>query len=224
MILSSTASRFRAVNRVLLFGLFLWQPSFLQSAQHPFIFKGIAKLSNTYLFSILDSASGKSIWLRPREDVNGFSIVSFDPLGRVLTYQWKDVSGIMYLGSGSAGPHAQTLHEALSTTRIIFSDVVTGVDNLENLAEQPSIRLAGSSSSFAIGYGVPSTAPSVTVGPPQDISSGQVPITQEQPMPNADGEQALSLVELRNRIGVNRVNSRLHASDHIRDLEEKANL
>lgn len=223
MILSLTASPFRSVHWVLLFGLFFLQPSSLQSAQHPFIFRGVAKLSDTYLFSILDSASGKSIWLCPREEINGFSVVAFDPSERALTFKWKDVSGIMYLGGGSNGAPAQTLHEASSATRIIFSDVVTAGDIPENLSEQKGIQLAGSRSTFAL-YDDSSTAQSVTVGPPQDMSSDQVPIAQELPMPNADGEQALSLVELRNRIRPNRINSRLHATDHIRDLELKSNL
>lgn len=221
--LLSKSSRLRAANLAVLLGYFLVQPLSLLAANYPFSFKSVVKLSDTYLFSVLDTASGKSLWLRPCEDVNGFSIVAFDPMERVLTFQWKDVLGIMYLGGESAGADPQILHEASSKTRIEFRDSMAQVGELEKLSEQSAILHLSSGSSFAsIGEG--SSELSIAIGPPQDRSSDQVSISKEQAMSNERGLEELSIVELRNRIGVNRVNSRLYASDHIRDLEKKPDM
>ena len=223
MILLPTAPRLRAANFVVLLGYFLLQPLSLLSTQHPFSFKGVAKLHDTYLFSVLDTASGKSLWLRPCEDVNGFSIVAFDPSGRVLTFEWKDVSGIMYLGGASAGVDAQNLHQASSKTRIEFNDSMPQIGKSEKTSEQSIIRYVSSGKSFAI-KDKGSAELSIKIGAPQDLPPDQVSISTDQAVPNEGGVEELSIVELRNRIGVNRVNSRLHASDHIRDHEKNLDL
>lgn len=54
-----------------------------------FELKGFIVLNDDYKFSIYDKKSKKSLWLSLGENINGFTIVGFDPLSETITYDYK---------------------------------------------------------------------------------------------------------------------------------------
>lgn len=199
----------------------------LARSNYPFSFKGVVNISGSYQFSIHDGTSNQAAWLGPGEDVNGFSVIAFDPHEKALTFNWNGSRGILYLGGGSAGGQEVSRHESSSQTRVVFRDFVPDEHTPEVRLAQSTLRNTVSRDDGRLVAGTspssdnvpPLSSYSVTVGPPQHTPPAV------QPEENEVGKQRpLSEVELRNSIGVNRINSRPHASDHIRDREEEANI
>lgn len=54
-----------------------------------FILRGISKIGDTYLFSIYDKKMQKAKWVEAGVSSNGFSITSYDPCTRTISYRWN---------------------------------------------------------------------------------------------------------------------------------------
>lgn len=197
------------------------------SSNYPFVFKGFVNLSDSYMFSILDATSNRSVWLEPSQDLNGFSIVAFDPNEHALTFKWNENLGILYLGGGSAGAHELSRQEVSSTTRIVFGANSSSVhqrskstDALANQKSSPSFR--SQAESFASG--VRRASPSADSQSDRRGNSTEAYGSASSPAggTGVTPQHKLSSVVLRNQIVRNRINSRPHASDHIRDVEAKS--
>ncbi|MGZ0656757.1 hypothetical protein ACWPKS_14220 [Coraliomargarita sp. W4R72] len=156
----------------------------------------------------MDTTSDSSAWVRPLEDINGFSITAFDPQQRAISFQWKNKTGILFLGNSSADANAFNPQMTLSEAKILFTETThnrgssTGQRNLKNT--QSSINSANKS--FGSGKEV---APRMN----------RADIIQAA----ASEDSSVYPTASRNHITPNRVNSRVHASDHIRDVLKKAN-
>lgn len=195
-------------------------------SNYPFVFKGFVNLSDSYMFSILDATNNRSVWLEPSQDLNGFSIVAFDPNERALTFKWNESLGILYLGGGSASAYELSRQEASSTTRIVFganfSSVRQRAISTDARADQnSSSSLRSQAESFASG--VRRASPSAEPQPDRRGNSTEAYGVASSPTVGTvvTPQQKRSSVVLRNQISRNRINSRPHASDHIRDVAAK---
>jgi len=58
-----------------------------------FHLKGIAKLGDRYIFSILDTRTKESAWIEPKDKINGFMILSYNTKTRSIIYEWNGKRG-----------------------------------------------------------------------------------------------------------------------------------
>ena len=63
--------------------------SFKKSDSTRFTLKGISRIGSHYHFSIYDSKTQKSRWVEAGTQVNDFSITSYDPKTRTISYRWN---------------------------------------------------------------------------------------------------------------------------------------
>lgn len=63
--------------------------------------RGISVIGNSYNFSIFDSRTNTSVWIEPGTTINGFKILSYDPVAHELTYSWNNQIQSIRLNNGS---------------------------------------------------------------------------------------------------------------------------
>jgi hypothetical protein len=63
--------------------------SFKKSDNTRFVLKGISRIGSHYHFSIYDSKTKKGRWVEAGTQVNDFSITSYDPKTRTISYRWN---------------------------------------------------------------------------------------------------------------------------------------
>lgn len=63
-----------------------------------FILKGFSQVGDSYSFAVLDKRTNQVVWIDAGEEINGFSVLSFDSDSLIITYSWNNFSGITKLG------------------------------------------------------------------------------------------------------------------------------
>jgi hypothetical protein len=62
-----------------------------------FVLRGVSNLAGNYIFSIYDNEANKAKWVEAGVSSNGFTITSYDPIAREITYSWEGHEGTVQL-------------------------------------------------------------------------------------------------------------------------------
>ncbi len=80
------------------------QPVPSQNKATTYKLKGVSQIAGRYYFSLIDTRTNTSTWIREGEKINGFQIMSYAPLTHTIEYSWNDSLYTMQLTQANGDP------------------------------------------------------------------------------------------------------------------------